>query len=75
MKDLSSPDKLKYLEQALAFGNHKGAESNPEILKDLAEKDVTHDYRLVLPLKKLKRLPGALLEIAVKTYLKTSSKN
>ena len=45
----------------MAFGNHKGAESNPELLIDLVEKDVTHGYGLVLPLDKLRRIPGALL--------------
>ena len=61
MKELPMPDKLKDLEEALAFSNHKGAESNPKILKDLVKKDVTHGYGLVLPLEKLKRIPGVLL--------------
>ena len=49
------------LEEALTFGNHKGAEQNPKVLKELVEKDVTHGYGLVLPLEKLKRIPGTLL--------------
>ena len=59
--DLPLPAKLKDLEEAMAFGNHKGAESNPEILRELIKKDVTHSYGLVLPLDKLKRIPCALL--------------
>ena len=54
-------DRLNYLEEALDFGNHKGAEQNPKVLKELAEKDVIHGYGLVLPLEKLKRIPGTLL--------------
>ena len=54
-------DRLKALEEALAFGNHKGAEQDPKILKELVERDVTHGYGLVLPLEQIKRIPGALL--------------
>ena len=53
-------DSLKDLEEALAIGNHKGVEQNPKILKDLVTKDVTHGYGLVLPLNKLRRIPGTL---------------
>ena len=45
----------------MAFGNHKGAESNPKILKELVEKDVTFGYGLVLPLEELNNVPGVLL--------------
>ena len=61
LKELPLPDRLKDLEKALVFGNLKGAESNPVILKDLVKKDVTYGYGLVLPLDKIKRIPGALL--------------
>ena len=58
---LSEEDYLKDINEALEFGNHKGAKTNPGVLKDLINKDVTHGYGLVLPLDKLKRIPGALL--------------
>ena len=61
LKELPLSDRWKDLEEALVFGNHKGAESNPAILKDLVKKDVIHGYGLVLPLDKIKRIPGALL--------------
>ncbi len=32
------------LEDALTFGNHKGAQKNPIQLRTLVEKDVTHGY-------------------------------
>ena len=50
LKELPLPDRLKDLEEALVFGNHKGAESNPVILKDPVKKDVAHGYDLVLSL-------------------------
>ena len=58
---LPTADRQNDLEEALIFGNHKGAEKNPKLLKELVEKDVTHGYGLVLPLEKLKRIPGTLL--------------
>ena len=61
MEDLPLQEKSNDLQEALAFGNHKGATSNPEVLRDLVKKDVTFGYGLVLPLDKLDRVPGALL--------------
>ena len=49
------------LEEALTFGNHKGASSQPELLRRLIEKDVTHGFGLVIPLSTVKCIPGALL--------------
>ena len=49
------------MEEAISFGNHKGAKRNPVILRSLLEKDVTHRYGLVLPLSKFSRIPGILI--------------
>ena len=61
LDDLPLPSRKKDLEEAMAFGNHKGAESNPGILRELVKKGVIHGYGLVLPMDKLERIPGALL--------------
>ena len=61
MDELPMVDRLKDLEEALLFGNHKGVKQNTKILKDLVNKDVTHGYGLVLSLDELRRMPGALL--------------
>ena len=61
LEDLPASKKSEDLEEALAFGNHKGAEYNPKILKEWVEKDVTFGYGLVLPLKELNKVPGVLL--------------
>ena len=42
LNDLPFPDRQKDLKEALEFGNHKGAESNPKTLIDLVKNDVTH---------------------------------
>ena len=49
------------LTTALTFGNHKGASSQPELLRQLIEKDITHGFALVIPLSTVKCIPGALL--------------
>ena len=61
MEELSTEDKLEDLKEDLEFGNHKRANNNPELLKKLVEKDITHGYSLVLPLDKISRIPGALM--------------
>ena len=47
--------------EALEFGNHKGATLNADTLRSLINDDVTHGYSLPLPLSKIHLLPGALL--------------
>ena len=49
------------MEEAIAFENHKGAKRNPVLQRSLVEKDVTRGYGLVLPLKKVHKIPGLLL--------------
>jgi hypothetical protein len=41
----------------LAFGNHKGASSKPELLRELISGNVKHGYGLVLPWNKIDRIP------------------
>jgi hypothetical protein len=52
---------VKYLELALAFGNHKGATNNPDLLEELVKKDVIHGYGIVLPLNKMTKIPGVVM--------------
>ena len=61
MDDLDSDGKSADVMEALEFGNHKGAIENPELLKKLVSKDITHGYGLVLPLSKVHRTPGLLM--------------
>ena len=48
------------VDEALSFGNHKGAKDRSNELADLVEKDVRFGYALPLPLRVAKELPGAL---------------
>ena len=57
LSELEEEKRKSDLEQALSFGNHKGAEADPEKLKSLIEKDVTYRYSLPLPLEKITNVP------------------
>jgi hypothetical protein len=49
------------VEEALTFGNHKGAMTKPDLLKLLVNNDVIHGFALPLPLDKIIRVQGILL--------------
>ena len=61
MEDLDKELKASDLEEAIEFGNHKGATEKADLLRDLVKNDVTHGYGLVLPLDKLPQIPGVLM--------------
>jgi hypothetical protein len=53
--------RLKDINKALAFGNHKGVSVQPDILRKLVTKDIQFGYCPPLPLGKAKNIPGILL--------------
>jgi len=55
---ISEEDRVADLLEALSFGNHKGASSQPKLLEELVTNDVVHGYALPLPLDKITRIPG-----------------
>jgi hypothetical protein len=46
------------IEDALAFGNHKGMSQKPELLKKLVWKDVKYGYSLPITLSSVQLIPG-----------------
>ncbi len=54
-------DRLLDINDALAFGNHKGANQQPELLRKLINDDVTRGFALPFPLYKIKKIPGVLI--------------
>jgi hypothetical protein len=58
---LDDSNQLNNINNALAFGNHKGATQQPELLLKLIWDDVDQGFALPLPLDKIKQLPGILL--------------
>ena len=61
LEDLNEEHRRQDLEEALAFGNHKGAQKHPSHLRKLVEKDVIHGNGLPLPLNRFQDLPGIVL--------------
>ena len=55
-------ERAKGLNEALTFGNHKGASAKPELLLKLIGKDVKYGYSIPIPLKSVKLISG--LEMA-----------
>ena len=49
------------MQEALEFGNHKGAKQNPELLLELVSKDVKHGYAVTFPLSKAVSIQGISL--------------
>ncbi len=50
---ISKEEHIGNVEEALQFGNHKGAQSQPELLLKLVTGDVIHGYVIPLPLNKI----------------------
>jgi hypothetical protein len=58
---LEEDQRKQDIEDALAFGNHKGAQKKPAQLRTLVEKDVIHGYGLPLPLRNIRTIPGVVI--------------
>ena len=62
LDEISKAERVKDLNEALTFGNHKGALAKPELLLKLIRMDVKYRYSVPIPLKSVKLIPG--LEMA-----------
>ena len=61
LDELDHTSRQQDLEEALEFGNHNGADNNPELFEKMINDDVTHGYSLVIPRDKVTQLKGALI--------------
>ena len=61
LSPINEHDRLLDIDGALAFGNHKGANQQPGLLRKLINDDVTRGFALPLPLYKIKKIPGVLI--------------
>ncbi len=62
LTEISENDRAKDLQEALTFGNDKGASSKPALLKKLISKGVKYGYSLPIPLDSITKIKG--LEMA-----------
>jgi hypothetical protein len=58
---LSETERLLALDEALAFGNHKGATNDPKQLHALLVEDVIHGFNLPLKMSAVRKIPGLVL--------------
>jgi hypothetical protein len=61
IEPLGKERRLKDVDKALTFGNHKGASLQPDLLRKLVTKDVQFGYCPTLPVGKAKNTPGILI--------------
>ena len=61
LQPLDEDDRIKDVEEALVFGNHKGAVKQQDLLVKLVTDDVIRGFALPLPLDKITQIPGVLL--------------
>ena len=58
---LSEEDRKKDLQLAIERGNHKSASSNPNLLHELVQDDISHGFQIPLPLEAATRVAGGVL--------------
>ena len=61
LEELDEEKRKSDVQDAIEFGNHKGAAEQPEKLKELILKDVEYGYAMVIPLEHVARIPGACI--------------
>jgi hypothetical protein len=61
LQPLDEDDRIKDVEEALVFGNHKGAVKKQDLLVKLVTDNVIQGFALPLPLDKITQIPGVLL--------------
>ncbi len=54
---ISKEKRVNNLNDALTFGNHKGASAKPKLLLKLISKDVKYGYSVPIPLDSVKLIP------------------
>ena len=62
LEEVSEASRTSDLQDALTFGNHKGASKKTDLLLKLIDKDVKYGYSVPIPLESVTRIPG--LEMA-----------
>jgi hypothetical protein len=61
-EELTEDERMAEVSQMTERGNHQSAENEPERVKLLLGKDVTHGFSLPVPLATIPSIPGALVQ-------------
>ena len=60
LEDISESNCADNINEALTFGNHKGASSNPKLLLLLMGNNIIYGFAVQFPLEKMTNIPGIL---------------
>ena len=58
LNNIDDSDRARDVEEALSFGNHKGASNYPDLLTSLIKNDVEYSFAAPFPLTKMIKIPG-----------------
>jgi hypothetical protein len=61
LEEISEEDRASNLQEALIFGNHKGASSKMDLLTKLISKDIKYGYSLPIPLESVTQIKGLIM--------------
>jgi hypothetical protein len=61
LEELTTEERKLDVIEALEFGNHKGADNNEDLFKEMMQSDVDHGYSLVIPRNKVTELEDAVI--------------
>jgi hypothetical protein len=59
--EIDKDERSNDVQEALTFGNHKGATTKPELLKALVNGNVSQGFATPFPINKINRLNGVLI--------------
>ncbi len=58
LEEVSKAIRASDLQDALTFGNHKGASTKPDLLLKLVSKDVKYGHSVPIPIDCVTKIPG-----------------
>ena len=61
LEPISQEQMVRDLEEAVKFGNHKGAQKHSTFLKKLITEEIKHGYALIIPLLRVQKIPKAAM--------------
>jgi hypothetical protein len=61
LEKLDDKERLKDVQEALKYGNHKSTQQNPTIVREMLNDEVIRGWQLVLPRNSIGRIPEAIV--------------
>jgi hypothetical protein len=61
LEALDDKERLKDVQEALRYGNHKSTQQNPAIVREMLNDEVNRGWQLVLPFDSIEQIPEAIV--------------